>query len=67
MGTSNISPLVEAPDLTNFPLCNSYDGIVPGGATMSFDCAAIGRYFIIQTDVQVLELVLCEVKVFTAK
>ena len=64
IGTSDISPLLRAPTLTNFDRCATYDATVGSAETMSFTCTTTGRYLIIQIEVTTNALNLCEVKVY---
>jgi len=63
IGTTNVSPLLVEPNLTNFDVCATFDDIVPAGDTRAFECTTKGRYLIVQ--INGLEcLTICEAKVY---
>ena len=69
IGLSDISPLVEAPALTNFKMCAYYEGPITDGGAERFRCnnrGVTGRYVIIQVETNE-PLQICEVKVYTGE
>ena len=63
IGTTDVSPLSSAPDLTNYELCATHDEPLGAAVTQTFLCGSYGRYLIIQ--LQKMEiLTLCEVQIF---
>ena len=63
IGTTSISPAVEAPWLYNYAVCATRSGSLGAGAYETFICSAQARYVIIQLRWRGY-LTLCEVEVF---
>ena len=63
IGTTNVSPDTTAPAVGSYDACAHSDGALGAGETKSFDCAAKGRYVIVQLKGSNY-LTLCEVQVF---
>ena len=64
IGTTDVSPEVEAPTLHYIHVCASQDSGVPGGETQAFPCSETGRYLVVLLEKTEVVLTLCEVEVF---
>ena len=64
IGTTDVSPEVEAPTLHNINVCASQDSGVPGGETQAFPCGETGRYLVVLLEKTKEVLTSCEVEVF---
>ena len=69
IGVTDADPRVTPPTLTNFPLCDYYEGPVAPSASYTAECGTImrGRYVIVQIETSTNPLSLCEVQVFGGK
>ena len=64
IGTTDVSPEVEAPTILNIKVCASQDSPVGEGVTQAFSCGQIGRYLVVLLEKTPGILSLCEVGVF---
>ena len=64
IGTTYVSPAVEAPTVHNVEVCASQDSPVGEGETQAFSCGKMGRYLVVLLEKIDGILTLCEVEVF---
>ena len=64
IGTTYVSPAVEAPTIHNVEVCASQDSPVGEGETQAFSCGKMGRYLVVLLEKTDGILTLCEVEVF---
>ena len=64
IGTTYVSPEVEAPTIHNMEVCASRDSPVGEGETQAFSCGEMGRYLVVLLEQTAQYLTLCEVEVF---